>query len=289
MKVLIVLTALSCVLVESLMFQPLDCADIYNSGSGHSGVYRIYPAGPNSPRYVYCDMDTQGGKWTVFQRRMDGTVNFFRGWEEYKNGFGHAAGEYWLGLETIHLLTLKKNYELRVDIEDFNGQRVYANYTSFSLSPQAVNAEVDGYRLHVSGFRNGGAGDSLGHVSGSKFSTFDKDQDSNSGNCASVYGGGFWFNNCLYTNPNGFYLWGLTRTDGCSWYTWKNTWEGIKSISMKIRPVFLSQFGLEINQLTEDKPQSSKCIIRSPPLSLSVCPDSETTYPKAPSTLCVWA
>ena len=34
----------------------------------------------------------------VFQRRMDGTVNFFRGWEQYRNGFGHAAGEYWLGM-----------------------------------------------------------------------------------------------------------------------------------------------------------------------------------------------
>ncbi|XP_045074482.1 microfibril-associated glycoprotein 4-like [Coregonus clupeaformis] len=80
-----------------LMFQPLDCADVYNNGSKTSGVYRIYPAGPNSPRYVYCDMDTDGGKWTVFQRRMDGTVNFYRGWDQYKNGFGHAAGEYWLG------------------------------------------------------------------------------------------------------------------------------------------------------------------------------------------------
>ena len=28
---------------------------------------------------------------------MDGTVNFYRGWDQYKNGFGHAAGEYWLG------------------------------------------------------------------------------------------------------------------------------------------------------------------------------------------------
>lgn len=62
------------------------------------------------------------------------------------------------GLETIHLLTLRKNYELRVDMEDFDGMRVHANYSSFSISPGAVNAEVDGYRLHVSGFRNGGAG-----------------------------------------------------------------------------------------------------------------------------------
>ncbi|KAG5267479.1 hypothetical protein AALO_G00222220 [Alosa alosa] len=239
MKLLLALCVLLPVAVQSLMFQPLDCADIYNDGSGRSGVYRIYPAGPNSGRYVYCDMDTEGGKWTVFQRRMDGTVNFYRGWEQYKNGFGHAAGEYWLGLETIHLLTLRKNYELRVDMEDFNGARVYANYTSFSISPQAINAEVDGYRLHVSGFRNGGAGDSLTHHSGQKFSTFDNDQDSWAGNCARTYMGAFWYNSCYYASPNGIYLWGAVDDKGVSWHHWKGNKYSLKSISMKMRPVSL--------------------------------------------------
>lgn len=33
----------------------------------------------------------------VFQRREDGTVNFFRGWEAYRDGFGKLTGEHWLG------------------------------------------------------------------------------------------------------------------------------------------------------------------------------------------------
>lgn len=33
----------------------------------------------------------------VFQRRQDGTVNFFRGWEAYREGFGKLTGEHWLG------------------------------------------------------------------------------------------------------------------------------------------------------------------------------------------------
>uniref|UniRef100_A0A3B3R8J2 Microfibril associated protein 4 n=1 Tax=Paramormyrops kingsleyae TaxID=1676925 RepID=A0A3B3R8J2_9TELE len=219
-----------------LLSQPLDCADVYNAGSNISGVYKIYPAGPTSPLYVYCDMETDGGKWTVFQRRMDGTVNFYRGWDQYKRGFGHAGGEYWLGLETIHILTLKQRYELRVDMEDFQGAKVHAKYSSFSISPQMVNAESDGYTLHVSGFEDGGAGDSLSYHSEQKFSTFDRDQDSNSGNCAVSYLGGFWYEDCHYVNPNGIYMWDTVNAQGVCWYHWKSNYYSMKAISMKIRP-----------------------------------------------------
>ncbi|XP_041726686.2 microfibril-associated glycoprotein 4-like [Coregonus clupeaformis] len=221
-----------------LMFQPLDCADVYNNGSKTSGVYRIYPAGPNSPRYVYCDMDTDGGKWTVFQRRMDGTVNFYRGWDQYKNGFGHAAGEYWLGLDTIYLLTLKKAYELRVDMEDFGQQKAFAFYSSFAISPEVTDPELDGYKLHVTGFKDGGAGDSLTYHSGMKFSTFDRDQDTTETNCAVAAVGGYWFNECYYSNPNGLYTWGFNSQMGVNWRAWK-TFYSVKAISMKIRPVNL--------------------------------------------------
>lgn len=64
------------------------------------------------------------------------------------------------GLDTVYLLTLKKNYELRVDMEDFNGNKVYASYSSFSISPEVTDPELDGYKLHVSGFTDGGAGES---------------------------------------------------------------------------------------------------------------------------------
>ena len=47
-------------------------------------------------------------------------VDFNRTWNEYRNGFGVATGDYWLGLEHIHQITskvshvfsLEKNYYL---------------------------------------------------------------------------------------------------------------------------------------------------------------------------------
>ena len=67
-------------------------------------------------------METDGGGWTVFQRRMDGTVNFYRGWSDYLSGFGDLDGEFWLGLSKIHRLTTV-NTTLRVDLHDFSGNK----------------------------------------------------------------------------------------------------------------------------------------------------------------------
>ncbi|KAF1377093.1 hypothetical protein PFLUV_G00218350 [Perca fluviatilis] len=233
----VVLVLLAPLLTSCLpLILPVDCGDIYhNDNSRPSGVYTIYPIGATSAVQVYCDMVSEGGQWTVFQRRMDGTVNFYRGWDRYKTGFGIAAGEYWLGLESLYHLTLRKRYELLVDMEDFGGNKVFARYSSFSIEPESY-----GYTLHVSGFTDGGAGDSLSVHNGMKFSTFDRDQDSSGGNCARTFLGAFWYNDCYYTNPNGVYRWGADSTlyaVGVSWYPWKDVNYSLKSISMKIRPV----------------------------------------------------
>ncbi|XP_038592516.1 microfibril-associated glycoprotein 4-like [Micropterus salmoides] len=204
------------------LVQPVDCSDIYKQNKGlPSGVYTIYPLGERSAVQVYCDMKTEGGRWTVFQRRMDGTVNFYRGWDQYKLGFGSAAGEYWLGLENIYQLTKHRKYELLVDMEDFEGKKVFARYSSFS-----IDSECNGFKLSV-WIHQG-------------FSTFDKDQDSWPGNCARSYLGAFWYSNCHHTNPNGVYLWGADKTIssvGVMWSAWKGYDYSLKTFSMKIRPV----------------------------------------------------
>ncbi|XP_046693612.1 microfibril-associated glycoprotein 4-like [Silurus meridionalis] len=176
------------------------------------------------------------GCWTVIQRRMDGSVNFYRPWKHYKKGFGNKYGEYWLGLENIYQLTHKRKYELKVDLQDFDGATAFARYSSFS-----IDSEAEGYKLHVSGFINGGAGDSLATHNGQKFSTFDKDQDSYAErNCAKLYLGAFWYSNCHHANPNGIYLWGRDGTYsgiGNVWQHWRPHDHSLKYIAMKIRPV----------------------------------------------------
>uniref|UniRef100_A0A672Q6I3 Fibrinogen C-terminal domain-containing protein n=1 Tax=Sinocyclocheilus grahami TaxID=75366 RepID=A0A672Q6I3_SINGR len=117
-------------------------------------------------------------------------------------------------------LVLKGNS--RVDLEDFEGRKGFALYSSFSVDPEA-----DGYKLHVSGFTDGGAGDSLSGHNGYKFSTFDKDQDTYENNCAKLYLGAFWYAACYNTNPNGVYLWGedpIINAIGNVWYSWKSNY-----------------------------------------------------------------
>ncbi|XP_053472330.1 microfibril-associated glycoprotein 4 isoform X2 [Ictalurus furcatus] len=237
----------SAVLVNTSL--PMDCEDVYNlkkssvkNATVPSGVYTIYPAGPNKPVKVYCDMgclETGGhddGKWTVIQRRIDGNLSFYRPWEHYKNGFGNANGEYWLGLQNIFLMTYREKYQLRVDMEDFENGSAYAQYTQFYINPESSN-----YKLNIGGYINGGAGDSLSYVNGRDFATFDKDP---TGNCAETNSGGFWYYGyswysyaCHYANPNGLYKYGTVGTvnTGIMWQSWKGNYYSLKTIVMKIR------------------------------------------------------
>jgi len=91
---------------------------------------------------VYCDQKTAGGGWTVFQKRRDGSVDFYRAWDEYKRGFGNLNGEFWLGLDKIHRLTVSSSNRLRVDLEDLHGSTAFAEYSSFTVASERAKYQL---------------------------------------------------------------------------------------------------------------------------------------------------
>ena len=175
---------------------------------------------------------SNGGGWTVFQRRMDGTVYFYRNWAQYLKGFGDLNGEFWLGLEKIFRLT-KANSRLRVDLEDFSGNKRFALYSKF----QVRNA-LTKYQLIVSGY-SGNAGDSLSYHNGRKFSTYDRDNDIWSGKCAVKFRGAWWYGKCHHSNLNALYYIGphTSYADGVNWYHFKGHHYSLKTTEMKTRRV----------------------------------------------------
>ncbi|KAK3108860.1 hypothetical protein FSP39_017434, partial [Pinctada imbricata] len=135
----------------------------------------------------------------VFQKRKDGSVNFYRNWADYKYGFGNQLGEYWLGNDALHLLTKDATCTLRVDLETLNGVKGYSKFTNFNIS-----SESGGYRMSYTSY-SGTAGDSFLYHKGIKFSTYDKDNDLSSGSCAKSYSGAWWYRSCHRSNLNGLY------------------------------------------------------------------------------------
>ena len=111
-----------------------NCAELYKSGQKNSGVYIIDPDGSGAFD-VFCDQKAAGGGWTVIQKRLDGSVDFQRGWNDYKRGFGNVNGEFWLGLDKMNRLTKTKS-RLRVELEDTKGNTAYAEYDFFAVASE---------------------------------------------------------------------------------------------------------------------------------------------------------
>ena len=118
-----------------------NCADLYKSGVRISGVYTINPD-DGDPFDVYCDLKTAGGGWTVIQKRLDGSVDFYLGWADYKRGFGNLNGEFWLGLDKMHRLSKTRRNRIRIELEDIKGKTAYANYDMFAVASERAKYQL---------------------------------------------------------------------------------------------------------------------------------------------------
>lgn len=213
-----------------------DCLAFRNVGYKISGLYLVHLNSDKAVE-VFCDQETDDGGWTVIQRRLNGRTNFYRDWTSYKEGFGNPYREFWLGNDNIYLLTWQAEYpegsELRVDMEDWLHREHFAKYGAFS-----IDNEEQKYQLHVNSFSGSGdISDSLSYHNGKMFSTYDADNDENSGQCAKSFSGAWWYRSCHYSNLNGLYQWvGETQNaDGVVWNSGKGPVIFLKFTEMKVR------------------------------------------------------
>jgi len=130
----------------------------------------------------------------LMMKKIDNSNSFDRTWDEFKAGFGNTiSGNYWLGNDRIHQLTKDGGYMLLVDIKSKKGfgplARFWSDYARFIVGSEATNYQV----LIDGGY--GKAGDPIGDINGTQFTTNDRDNDGNpTGNCAVAHSGGFWYN-----------------------------------------------------------------------------------------------
>ena len=166
-----------------------------------SGVYKM-SMGTFATANVYCNITTDDGGWIVIQRnRKNSQLSFNKNWREYEEGFGDLTKDFWAGLELMHTLTQRGQWEMRVDYQKNDKTWSYIHYNQF-----IVRSAIDEYLVIVGGFTGIGV-DWFNHPSrllnGMKFSTRDNDNDKwSTDNCAAVHKSGWWYSNCYRININ---------------------------------------------------------------------------------------
>ncbi|XP_016981137.1 fibrinogen-like protein 1 [Drosophila rhopaloa] len=202
--------------------------DICPNGSPN-GIYQIKLPGLE-PFKAPCATSPPG--YTVIQRRIDGSENFERTWNDYKSGFGNVSREFFIGLEKLHRMTEARPHELYIKLGSVDGSTSYAQYDDFK-----IGSEEELYKLKNLGNYYGTAGDSLSASKNQKFSTFDRDNDNiNDFNCA-FRDGAWWNDYCSHSALNGEYFKDGKGSNGIIWFSWHKNWfVSLTFVEMMIRP-----------------------------------------------------
>ena len=209
-----------------------------------SGIYELADVCDNfaasfrissSHMLASCDMKTDGGKWMVIQKRFNNSVDFYRNWTDYVNGFGDLEGEFWYGLEKIHCLTTREDVELRIELGNETTPSIVWTYQLFRVGGAETN-----YRLTIGqGQGQGGTYDAMAQSNGAAFSTPDRDNDDRSGgtSCTVQRQGAWWYKACSDSNLNGKYDYNTFAAGQLSWSTHdRGTPQHYTKVVMKVSP-----------------------------------------------------
>ncbi|XP_078411958.1 angiopoietin-related protein 4 [Cetorhinus maximus] len=216
---------------------PSGCHQLFLEGQRTSSVHKIQPVG-SQPFEAFCQMTEEGG-WTIVQRRRDGSVDFDRLWQAYKDGFGNLTGEFWLGLEKLYTIVHQGGYLLRIELEDWE------NHTEHTEYPFSLGSEATDYTMTLKSPISGNLKNAISESSGLGFSTRDRDHDLKFNmSCAKHLTGGWWFTTCGQANLNGKYFASKPRQrherkQGIFWKPWKGRNYPLKTTTMMIRPMDL--------------------------------------------------
>ena len=190
--------------------KPKDCYDLkcYKVSTGKDGPHTVYPGTADLPQLqVSCDQETDGGGWMIYQRRVDGSVDFQRNWLSYKEGFGiigNDTTEMWMGNENVfQMLQAYEGIEceLRIEATSFDGDSCYATCYPFQMRPGTSKYSMTWDTVEESIPE---LGQNLGIHKDVEFSTFDEYSCDRS--CVTKYKGGWWFKRCAAIFFNGVYI-----------------------------------------------------------------------------------